>query len=550
MWEWPWWPSRRGRTKVTIPAPGLGPDWGHDNEGTSIMTTADTATPSPKPTSRPQAHRTRYVVLLVAGVLLAGLGLLLTGAATALGVAVFQRTSDGVVLSPTERYAVTSYAITSEQLDIVLDDGLPGARTRRAAPDVVLRATAGSAGEQIFIGVGPRDDVARYLSNVEHSELTQIRFSPFQPSFRTAMGSSAPELPASQTFWTVSAQGPGTQQIESRLRTGSWSLVIMNADGSRPVVVDLQAGLRSTLFTPVTWGALAAGLLLLAGAILMIVGGASGLGAGTRSTIGTPHLPTAAIAPRSGLSAPAALVAGTAPTYPARLNGDLDQHLSRWLWLVKWVLAVPHYVVLLFLWVAFAVTTVVAGFAILVTGRYPRSLFDFNVGVLRWSWRVGFYAYAALGTDRYPPFTLARTDYPADFDVDYPEHLSRGLVLVKSWLLALPHLLIVGLFTANLSYWWATRDSWLQNYQSTAGVSLLGLLVVIAGFFVLVTRDYPRPLFDLVLGLNRWQYRVITYVALMRDEYPPFHLDQGGRDSGTPGPASPKIEPAPVGLGV
>jgi len=229
-------------------------------------------------------------------------------------------------------------------------------------------------------------------------------------------------------------------------------------------------------------------------------------------------------------------------TYPVRLTGERDPHLSRWLWLVKWFLAIPHYVVLAFLWIAFLVTTVIAGFAILFTGRYPRSLFDFNVGVLRWSWRVAFYASSALGTDRYPPFTLARTDYPADFDVAYPERLSHGLVLVKSWLLAIPQLIIVSLFTADLIYW-ATRDDSASGYQSAAGISLLGVLVLIAGFSLLFTRRYPQGLFDLVLGINRWVYRVITYIALMRDEYPPFRLDLGARAPGDGGTDGPVVTP-------
>jgi Domain of unknown function (DUF4389) len=218
--------------------------------------------------------------------------------------------------------------------------------------------------------------------------------------------------------------------------------------------------------------------------------------------------------------------------------------MSYQLWLVKMILAIPHYIVLAVLWVAFGVTTIVAGFAIVFTGRYPRSLFDFNVGVLRWNWRVGFYVYAALGTDRYPPFTLARTDYPAHIDITYPEHPSRGLVLVK-WLLAVPHLIIIGLLVADiLPYPWITASAPTPGLQPISGYSVLNLLVVLGGFFLLITGKYPRALFDLLLGINRWLYRVLTYVALMHDQYPPFRLDQGPDE--TVDPARPLVSDVKV----
>src|SRR5947208_8674038 len=132
--------------------------------------------------------------------------------------------------------------------------------------------------------------------------------------------------------------------------------------------------------------------------------------------------------------------------YPVEVRARLDEPLSRWLWLVKWLLAIPHFIVLAFLWVAFVVLSVVAFFAILFTGHYPRGIFDFNVGVLRWTWRVEYYTYGALATDRYPPFTLRDVpDYPTRLQVDYPEHLSHGLVLVK-WLLAIPHFIVIAVF--------------------------------------------------------------------------------------------------------
>ena len=236
--------------------------------------------------------------------------------------------------------------------------------------------------------------------------------------------------------------------------------------------------------------------------------------------------------------------------YPVHVGAELDTGLTRWLWLVKWLLAIPHFIVLAFLWLAFVVLSVVAMVAIVVTGRYPRGIFDFNVGVLRWTWRVAYYAYGALGTDKYPPFSLAeRADYPAHLVVDYPEHLSRGLALVKWWLLAIPQYLVVGFFVGG-GVWFgdqAGQDSWPG---AGWGGGLIGLLVLVAAVVLAFTGRYPQPIFDFVLGLNRWVLRVAAYAALMTDVYPPFRLDLGGDEpdaarwslgpQGFPDPATPQ----------
>jgi len=192
-------------------------------------------------------------------------------------------------------------------------------------------------------------------------------------------------------------------------------------------------------------------------------------------------------------------------SYPVSIKGELTEPPGRGWWLIKWLLAIPHYILLMFLGIAFVVVTIIAFFAILFTAKYPKGLFDFNVGVLRWSWRVGFYSYQALGTDKYPPFTLKSVDdYPADLQVEYPEKLSRGLVLVKWWLLAIPHYIVVSFF------------------QGEGG--LVFILAIFAAVVLLFTGKYPKDIFNVVVGMNRWTYRVFAYAALMTDQYPPFRL--------------------------
>ncbi|MFI0525060.1 MAG: DUF4389 domain-containing protein [Ilumatobacteraceae bacterium] len=454
------------------------------------------------------------VILLVVGSLIALVGFGFVGAGVSLGWATAtQRDDAGFFSTSSERFESDSFAITSDKIDLG-DPGPDDWWADRELATVRVAVDSATAGE-LFVGIGPEAEVEAFLADVPHDEVTDVDFRPFSADYRrqNADGTAMPSPPMDETFWVAQAAGDATQTITWNLEPGNWVIVVMNADAVANVSADIELGGKLDYLVPIAIGLGVAGVVLLAAGAAMIIGGAVRRQVDDQAASGAG--PGAVVPVDDRAFRP----------YPLRLEGHLDAELSRWRWLVKWLLAIPHVVVLVFLWIAFVVLSVVAFFAILFTGRYPRSIFDFNAGVLRWTWRVSYYASSALGTDRYPPFTLDAADYPATLDIDYPEHLSRGLVLVKSWLLAIPHLLIIGVFTAT---WTFGSDNGGTGLVLAGG--LLGLLVVVAALTLAFTGRYPTGLHDLIMGVNRWTYRVIAYVALMTDDYPPFRLDQGGNE--------------------
>ena len=450
------------------------------------------------------------VVRVTLGTIVGLLGLLGLGiAGTGIWAEHSHRDADGYFATGTHSYASGGYAITHAGVDI---NDVPDWLSNLAR--VRIRATAGN-GKSLFVGIGPRDRVAAYLAGAARSDIRDVDLDPFKAKYNQIAGTAKPTPPTREQFWTATATG-NSPTLTWKPSGGNWSFVVMNADGSRGVATEGTVGAHVRYLGWVWLGLILLGLVLVASGVALIVGRPRGrrpleTRGGEADTVDVP-----------------------AWSYPATLSARLDEPLSRWKWLVKWFLAIPHYIVLIVLAVVFLVLTIVAWFAILFTGRYPRGIFDFNLGVMRWGWRVHAYTFGALSTDRYPPFSMQREDdYPATLDVEYPEHLSRGLIFVK-WLLAIPHLIITGILAGGGTYFAENSGS---HWGGGPWSGLIGLLALIAGFALLFTDRYPRGLFDLIMGLNRWVLRTAVYVMLMTDEYPPFRLDQGGDEPTAPATA-------------
>jgi hypothetical protein len=530
---------------------------------------------SPRTNSQPRgpnpthaAHRpTRtqdpsHVIALILGCLLLvpGVSLLFGGGGLAAVYGV-SRASDGYIQTSPTKLNTTTAALTVEDLVVINDVKSPPWLVDALNADIRLTVTP-ATNRPVFAGIGPAADVNAYLAGTAHEQIVRLSDGG-TPATSTSPGTATAPPPTEQGIWTAQATGVGAQELAWTVTDGSAAVVVMNADGSPGVAVTATAGLRAAIVLPLALSLLGIGLLITAGAVALIIW-ASRRRRGAQDT--APTSPTVydtgqAKVPAAGPAHPFTANPFAADPftagYPVALTAHLDPQLSRWQWLVKWFLAIPHLLVLAVLWPVFGVLTVVAGIAILFTRTYPRGLFDINLGILRYSWRVSYYATnGGIGTDRYPPFTGGPVPgYPATLDIAYPGRLSRGLVLVKWWLLAIPHYLIVGLLIGS-SWSQATLGDRQFGFDSIAGNltsgGILGILVLVAGVMLLVTGAYPPALFALIIGGNRWIYRVIAYAALMTDQYPPFRLDQGGSEPvhqpGQPTPptlSTPPTSPTP-----
>jgi hypothetical protein len=223
----------------------------------------------------------------------------------------------------------------------------------------------------------------------------------------------------------------------------------------------------------------------------------------------TPGAPEAPTGPTGGVEPPAPPPPPPPPTsvgppevdYPVHLDIEHQPEYSRFMPLIKWLLAIPHYIVLLILGIGALFAIVISFFAVLFTGRYPKGLFDFVVGVHRWGLRVG--AYLLLMVDPYPPFSLDDDpSYPVRFNIDYPEQgVNRWRPLVH-WLLVIPYAIV----------------AYLIMY-------LLNILVFFAFFTILFAKKFPEGMFNIVRVALRWTARANAYEYWLVTKYPPFVWD-------------------------
>lgn len=226
--------------------------------------------PDMTPATPPRRHRAARTTTVVVGALV---GLLALGMIAIGGVLLWadsKKDEQGYIHTDTERFATRTAAIATDNLD--LDSSGPGWLTSHDRYGNMRLEVSSRNGKPVFVGIARTKDASAYLRGTAHATVTDFHSDPFRAVYRAEPG-SAPAAPASKPIWAASAQGKGTQTVIWDVKHGNWSVVLMNADGSRGVDAGVSAGADFPILAALAWGSVGGGLVLLGVASLLIVMG-------------------------------------------------------------------------------------------------------------------------------------------------------------------------------------------------------------------------------------------------------------------------------------
>lgn len=214
------------------------------------------------------------IVTVVIGSLLVLIGLAVAaGGGVLLWADTTQRDADGFFTSSSVALATPGHALVSDELDLGTDVDADWAEEIGDLVRTRLTVDRGAAAPPTFVGIAPQAEVRAYLRGVAHSRVVDIGTDPVRADYVVVPGSRAPAPPASRQIWDAQAQGTGRQALEWTPRPGEWTVVAMNADGSRGVALEAEAGIRVDMLGRIAAGLLVGGLVLLAlGTLLMVLG--------------------------------------------------------------------------------------------------------------------------------------------------------------------------------------------------------------------------------------------------------------------------------------
>ena len=377
--------------------------------------------------------------------------------------------------------------------------------------------------------------MADYLDGVSHDVIRDFELSPDRVLYRRVPGESTPDPPGDQSFWVAQVTAEQADELTWEVDSGDWTVVLMNADGSRGVDLDARLGIKVDWLLPALIGLLALGLVLLAGGAALVIVGSRG-----QAQPAAPQPAEALPAEPATWPAPAPPGAAPTPAVAARHGGAVS--------------ARPHRPARPFAQPRVVARQVAARHPPLHRARLPvdrlrhrdgdrllrhRVHRPLPAGAVRLQRRRAAVELAGrllllqrAGHRPLPALQSATGRLPGRALRPVSRNSSAaGWCSSSGGSWRLPQYVVVGIFGGGwwLGWWEPTDARWAGDRPG-----LIGVLVLFAAVVVLFTGRYPATIFNFVMGLNRWVYRVVAYATLMTDEYPPFRFDQGGDETTTP----------------